>query len=161
MSWNIRKATTQDAAALGRVHVECWREAYRHLLSERFLGALDPATRGDRWAEVLAKPRPDESVFVLEVDGELRGFAWSGASHDEDAPRPLTLYALYVYATEYGSGAGQALFDAVIGDAPSSLWVAEDNPRAQAFYMRNGFALDGTTKTEPQWEDLREARMLR
>jgi GNAT superfamily N-acetyltransferase len=161
MSWIIREATTMDAAALGHVHVECWRETYAHLLSESFLGALDPVTRGERWAEVLAKPRPDERVVVLEVDGALRGFAWSGASHDEDEPRPLTLYALYLYATEYGSGAGQSLFDAVIGEAPASLWVAEDNPRAQAFYVRNGFAFDGTTKIEPRWENLREVRMVR
>lgn len=38
---------------------------------------------------------------------------------------------------------GQALLDAAIGDAGAFLWVAADNPRAHAFYRRNGFAADG------------------
>ena len=161
MSRVIRPAEPRDAAALGRVHVECWREAYAHLLSEEFRGALDPVARGEGWSTVLAKPRADERVSVLDVDGELRGFAWSGRDPDDDAPRSTGLYALYVYATEYGTGAGQDLLDAVLGDAPATLWVATDNPRAQAFYRRNGFTLDGTEKTEPTWENLRESRMVR
>lgn len=161
MSRVIRPAEPRDAAALGRVHVECWREAYAHLLTEEFLAGLDPQQRGERWSAMLADPRADDRVAVLEVDGGLRGFAMAGSSVDDDAPRATSLYALYVFATEYGTGAGQQLLDAVLGDEPASLWVATDNPRAQAFYRRNGFALDGTEKVEPTWEDLRESRMVR
>ena len=150
-----------DAAALGHLHVECWREAYAHLLSERFLADLDPVERGDRWAVMLAKPRPGERVFVLDVDGELRGFASSGPAHDDDPPRDRALYTLYLLETEYGSGAGQQLLDAVLGDAPAYLWVADENPRATAFYRRNGFTLDGVSKEGPRSERLLELRMVR
>jgi hypothetical protein len=30
------------------------------------------------------------------------------------------------------------LLDAAVGSAPAFLWVAVDNPRAHAFYARNG-----------------------
>ena len=161
MSRDIREATTLDAAALGHLHVECWREAYAHLLSERFLADLDPIERGDRWAGMLAKPRTGERVFVLDVDGELHGFASSGPAHDDDPPRERALYTLYLLKTEYGSGAGQQLLDAVLGDAPAYLWVADENPRATAFYRRNGFMLDGVSKEGPRSERLLELRMVR
>ena len=55
-----------------------------------------------------------------------------------DAPRDLELESLYVLASRHGSGAGQSLLDAVISDRPAYLWVADNNPRARAFYTRNG-----------------------
>ena len=61
----------------------------------------------------------------------------------------------------HGSGTGQALLDAAVGDRPAFLWTAEDNPRAQAFYRRNGFIADGARKIEPEWENLAEIRMVR
>jgi ribosomal protein S18 acetylase RimI-like enzyme len=161
MTWTVREARTTDATALGHVHVACWREAYRDLLSAEFLSRLDPVARGEGWMRQLSTARPDESVFVLESGGDLRGFASSGRPHDEDPPRERALYTLYVRASEYGSGAGQALFDAVLGDVPASLWVAEDNPRATAFYRRNGFEFDGVSKQGPRSERLVELRMVR
>lgn len=66
-----------------------------------------------------------------------------------------------ILASHYGMGVGQALLDAAIGDRPASLWVAEDNPRAQAFYRRNGFALDGARDTIERLENMAEVRMVR
>jgi len=161
MTWSVRKAELADAAAIGRLHVECWREAYGHFLSAEFLAALDPVARGEGWARMLADDRPGERVAVLDVDGELRGFAMSGPNLDEDAATGLQLYSVYQLETEHGSGSGQALLDAVIGEASASLWVAELNPRAHAFYLRNGFRFEGTRKEEPRWEKLVELRMVR
>jgi hypothetical protein len=50
---------------------------------------------------------------------------------------------IYVLRSADGSGAEQALLDAVLADRPASLWVAADNPRAHASYLRNGFRPDG------------------
>lgn len=75
------------------------------------------------------------------------------------ADGPRQLYVLYVYAAFHGSGVGTALLDAVIDpDAPASLWVADPNPRAQAFYRRQGFASDGAAKVD---DGVREIRMVR
>ena len=57
------------------------------------------------------------------------------------------------------AGAGPALLRAVLDQAePAALWVADPNPRAQAFYRRNGFVADGTTQVQ---DGVREIRMLR
>jgi len=161
MTGLVRHAEAMDGAAIGRVHVECWREAYAHILSAELLGGLDPVARGEQWERFLAKPRPEHRVSVLEVDGEIRGFAMSGPSVEDPPVRDIQLYSIYQYASEHSTGSGQLLLDAVIGDAPAELWVAEHNPRAIAFYRRNGFELDGAQKTEPDWENLSEVRMVR
>ena len=50
------------------------------------------------------------------------------------------------------------MLDAVIDPAESAaLWVADPNPRAQAFYCKHGFVADGTA----QVEGVREIRMVR
>ena len=69
------------------------------------------------------------------------------------------LYVLSVYAAGHGTGAGRALLEAVIDPAePAALWVADPNPRAQAFYRKHGFAADGTA---PSGDGVREIRMVR
>ena len=74
----------------------------------------------------------------------------------------LELRWIYTLERVHGSGAGQLLLDAVVGREAAYLWVLEDNPRAQAFYARNGFALDGAAKAMPQeWHRLPEVRMVR
>jgi predicted GNAT family N-acyltransferase len=66
---------------------------------------------------------------------------------------------LYVIAADHGTGAGRELLEAVIDAAePTALWVADPNPRAQAFYRKHGFVADGTVQVE---DGLREIRMVR
>jgi hypothetical protein len=48
---------------------------------------------------------------------------------------------------------------ALIDPAESAaLWVADPNPRAQAFYRKHGFVADGTAQVE---DGVREIRMVR
>jgi ribosomal protein S18 acetylase RimI-like enzyme len=65
-----------------------------------------------------------------------------------------------VLAAHHGTGIGQTLLDEVLGSGPAQLWVAKQNPRAIAFYRRNGFAFDGAEQTDES-TDITEARMLR
>jgi len=161
MTGLVRHAEAMDAAGIGRVHVEGWRQAYAHILSAELLAGLDPVARGERWRRTLANPHEGDRVSVLEVDGEIRGFASSGLSVEIPPLRDIQLYAIYQLESEHGSGSGQQLLDAVVGDDPAELWVAEFNPRAIAFYRRNGFEFDGTQKLHPDWENLSEVRMVR
>lgn len=43
----VRPATTAGASALGACHNACWRQAYRHQLSARFLATFDDAARAE------------------------------------------------------------------------------------------------------------------
>ena len=162
MTAEIRPATLDDADALGRLHMACWREAYGDLLSAEFFEGATPESSAERWAITIPRLASDGGTLLLaEEDGELIGFASSGPGRGEAPPRELELYAIYVRASAYGSGLGQRLLDAAIGDRPASLWVLERNPRARAFYERNGFAPDGTTELLPSFENLVELRLVR
>jgi GNAT superfamily N-acetyltransferase len=87
----------------------------------------------------------ENRTAVAEREGELIGIAMSGPSPDAAATGARQLYVLYVVAAEHGAGAGGPLLDAVIAPVESAaLWVADPNPRAQAFYREHGFVADGS-----------------
>ena len=143
------------------VNVRCWQETYRGLVSDAVLD--DPgfvAARERFWTAALTDERYRENrAAVAERDGELIGIAMSGPPLDAGAAWARQLYVLYVLAADHGTGAGPALLDAVVDPAGSvALWVADPNPRAQAFYRKHGFVADGTAQVEG---GVREIRMVR
>jgi GNAT superfamily N-acetyltransferase len=146
---------------MARVHVRCWQETYRGVMADAVLD--DPgllAARQRFWTAALTDERwRDNRVAVAERDGELVGVAMSGPPLDAGAAWGRQLYVLYVRAAGHGTGAGPALLEAVVDPAESvALWVADPNPRAQAFYRKHGFVADGTTQVE---DGVRELRMVR
>ncbi|MBT2523772.1 hypothetical protein [Arthrobacter sp. ISL-28] len=48
-----------------------------------------------------------------------------------------------------------------IGTESATQWVARDNPRAQAFYRRNGFAASALEKILHGWEGMTVIQMVR
>lgn len=76
-------------------------------------------------------------------------------------PRNLELASLYIDQDWYGTGMDRSLVLAVIGEAPASVWVTEDNARARRFYEKLGFVADGAAKVEEHLRSLREIRMVR
>ncbi|CAN5481057.1 GNAT family N-acetyltransferase [Microbacterium sp.] len=158
----VRPVRDVDAEALGRVHATCWHETYDHLISKAALEKISPRRLAELWTHWAAQG-PEFKIFAALADGEIVGFAGSGPARDKDAPRLRELYFIYLLDAWHGTGIGQRLFDAVVGaEEPLYLWVAEDNPRAHRFYVRNGFALDGGAHTEPfLGETLTEVRFVR
>jgi GNAT superfamily N-acetyltransferase len=160
ISFEVRRAEPADAPSMARVHVDTWRETYRGLMSDAVLD--DPALldwREKFWTTALTDSRYEQnSVAVALHEGTLIGIAMSGPSPN-DAEEQQQLFVLYAYAAFHGSGVGAALLNAVIDPStPAALWVADPNPRAQAFYRKNGFVADGTVKIE---DDVRDIRMVR
>ena len=96
---------------------------------------------------------------MAERDGAVIGVAMAGPPESPEPGWGLHLYVLYVRAADHGSGAGAALLDAVVGPHESAaLWVADPNPRAQAFYRKHGFVPDGAVQVA---DGVREIRMVR
>jgi len=146
---------------MANVHVRCWRETYRGLMSDAVLDDPDLPGRRERfWTVALTDERyRDNRAAVAERNGELIGLAMSGPPLDDAARWARQLYVLYVLAAHHGTGAGQLLLQAVIAPGESAaLWVADPNPRAQAFYRGQGFVADGTVQVE---HGVREIRMVR
>ncbi|MDR7084866.1 GNAT superfamily N-acetyltransferase [Arthrobacter ginsengisoli] len=156
----VRKAVVADAAGIAQVHIQAWRESYVHLLPAAVLAGLQRRPRETRWRETIAAGASD--VWVACAGTDIVGWASAGPGRDDDGPRPRELQGIYVLASHYGSGAGQLLLDAAIGNGGAHLWIAEDNPRAFAFYLRNGFVPDGATAThELAGTPVRILRMVR
>ena len=155
----LRHAVPADAESCAAVHAACWREAYGpyvdpHRLAERLADT-------DRWVAAWTKHLVDGPPRVLaEAGGEVVGFAVTGPSRDEDGATPYELYAIYVRAPWWGTGLSQRLWEAVRPDGPCSLWVLEDNARAQGFYRRHGFEPDGARQLYAGL-DAWEIRMVR
>jgi ribosomal protein S18 acetylase RimI-like enzyme len=141
----VRPATVDDAEGIARVHMQAWRETYSKLVEPGELDELSVERRAERWRQNLGA---ELQVWVAEAGGEILGFA-AARTRDEESVRPRELEAIYLLADHHGSGVGQALLDAAIGDAPAFLFVARDNPRAIRFYQRNGFAFDGASEEYP------------
>jgi GNAT superfamily N-acetyltransferase len=163
----IREAVASDAEGIARTHVESWRETYSGVLDERFFSDEALARRLEFWNGYLAMdPRPGRTAVAVR-DQEVIGFANAGqavgpdAEHGFAAARPLHLFAIYLLAAAHGTGVGQGLLRAVIGDDPAQLWVLRGNARAISFYKRNRFVFDGVTYTDPADPDMVELRMVR
>ena len=145
---------------MASVHVASWRDTYRGtLVSDDVLDSPDLLGSRERfWIAALTDERwADIRVAVAEREGIIVGIAMSNPVEGEEWAWHLNV--LYVAKECHGTGAGEALLNAVIDPAePAGLWVGDPVPRAQAFYRKNGFAPDGTVKIE---DGIREIRMVR
>ena len=142
----VRAATVGDARGIAVVHVEAWREAYAGTLPADVLSGLEVEPRVSRWAAIIEDDITD--VYVAESASGIVGWATSSDGRDEDRPVTRELEGIYLLEAVYGSGAGQDLLAAAIGDEPAYLWMLDDNPRAEAFYRRNGFERDGVAREQ-------------
>lgn len=158
----VRPVRDADAESLGRVHAQCWHETYDHIISEAALKSVSPKRMADLWVNWAAQGDEYRMSAAL-VDGDIIGFVGSGPARNDDAPAERELYFIYLLEEWQGAGIGQQLFDAAVDQGePLYLWVADDNPRAHRFYLRNGFQLDGATDSHPfLGETLNEVRFVR
>lgn len=153
----VRTAVLDDAAAMGEAHVAAWQGAYRGIMPDSFLDALDPQERAQQWQAVIERsPTPTEGRrLVAELDGDVVGVALVWAARDDGSPPGLgELILINLAPIAWGTGAGTALLAeceaslAACGYAEAILWVATGNARARRFYEREGWSDDGGTRTE-------------
>ncbi len=150
----IRAATLDDAHAIAEVHVASWMAAYADILDlENLPHPLDVDERERAWRDRI--PRVGDEGFrtwVAEVDGTVRGYAFTRPTEDHDL-NPLEiaeLVGLYLHPDCFERGIGKPLLDRAVagvrnqGFLQATLWVLEDNARAIHFYRREGWKPDGT-----------------
>jgi GNAT superfamily N-acetyltransferase len=135
----IRTVRREELRAVHEVRLATWRVAYRGIVPDDHLDALQ--VDEDLLTRLEARfDEGDTRTLAAWEDGTPVGMAVSGPCRDEDRAGEDELWALYVLPSHWGSGIGQALWDAAMPF--TSLWVLRDNPRARAFYERNGFRPD-------------------
>jgi GNAT superfamily N-acetyltransferase len=148
----LRAASPSDVASIAAFQTECWQEAYRDLVPREYLDRVSLGDREVRWRDRLVSGT--RRIALAESCNAVVGVVSWGERIEPCAPA-LELMSLYVGAGHRGSGVAAALLEVAIGDAPACLWVFEKNPRAQAFYAKQGFLFDGHRKVDPDtglWE---------
>jgi ribosomal protein S18 acetylase RimI-like enzyme len=157
----VRTPRVEDADEAARVHIQVWREAYADNMPAEFLEGLDPVRAAERWRLRFEMDDPDGVVVVATGrDGEIVGIASAGPTRDQDAPTEWELYSINVLAAHHGSGVADQLITAAVAQRPATLWVVRDNPRADAFYRRHGFGVEGASKIH-EGSGATEIRMIR
>lgn len=156
----VRDAVAADAQAMGRAHVLAWQHAYRGMMSDEYLDGLNVADRVEMWEQTLAAV-PPPPLLVVEVDGEVAGFAVFGAERvpettaaSDPAARVGELYAINLHPDHWGRGAGRILLRAAtdrltdLGFSEAVLWVVTDNRRARRLYESEGWVDDDAVVTD-------------
>jgi GNAT superfamily N-acetyltransferase len=156
--------------AVALVHVRAWQVAYRDLLPADYLASLKPEDRASRYTFGGTDPRGPMTTVAVDDDGTVRGFVTTCASRDQDAPGYGEVAAIHVDPDWWGRGAGQALLASAraylldSGFTRALLWVLVGNVRAERFYEQDGWAPDGTRRTDTVWgvqvNDQRYRRVL-
>lgn len=140
----IRRAKPSDAAALARVQVDSWREAYRGLIPQHYLDNLSYAAHERQWRRTLMSRG---WAFLAVWQGQIVGLVSGGRCRSLKGFAG-EIYVLYCLAAFHGRGIGRALFDAaqyeltLRGYPDLLVWVLADNP-ARGFYEQLGGELVG------------------
>ena len=152
----IRPATAADTDRLGAIHVLAWQAAYRGVMPDAYLDALEPAQRAAMWRQFVDRPPAGRHLDVVTTgppDDDLAGFACYGPAGDT-APDTGELYAVNLDPARWGRGLGTALVGHVAdrlrddGFTDAVLWVVPANTRARAVYERLGWCADGGAQTD-------------
>ena len=154
----LRRATLDDASAVGYIHVESWNVAYRGIMPVDVIARNDLAYRTRFWSERIADQ--EWPVFVIEENGQRVAFCQMVPSRDpdDDPSRVGHITSIHVLPHLRGRGHGRALVDHVLaefqrrGFTEVTLWVLEQNAPARKFYEGYGFRQDAATRRYPRTE---------
>lgn len=162
----VRPPRAGDERSLGPLHNYVWRVAYAGLMPADYLSRRSDVDATCRWAKRIAtldaagRDADGQLVLVAEVEHRVVGFLMVGPGRDAGMDNRVELMSLYVHPDLHGSGVAQELVTYGLPGGPSYLWVLDGNRRAQAFYRKLGYRLDGATKRHEPTSSV-EVRMVR
>ncbi|MDN3445522.1 GNAT family N-acetyltransferase [Microbacterium sp. APC 3901] len=165
----LRDGAVADADRIAEVHVRSWQAAYRGLIDQELLDGLSISDRADGWRRNISAPLPTIiGILVAERKGRIVGWTSFGSGREEEGASDGEIYGIYADPAEWSTGVGRALLAAAehritaAGHTQAYLWVLDGNERADAFYARHGWQLDGARKVEERPDmSLREHRRVK
>ncbi|MGW1590588.1 N-acetyltransferase family protein [Streptomyces sp. NPDC002386] len=147
-SLSIRPMVLGDCDRVSEIRIRGWRHAYRGLMPQPYLDALDVARDAEQRRTWFQQGNGAVVNLVAERGGEVVGWAACGPYRDgEVRTGDAELYAVYVDRDHLGTGVGRSLLAEAVercaGHPRMFLWVLRENTRARRFYERAGFRWDG------------------
>ena len=151
----VRPGSIEDAEGIGRVRILSWQAAYRGIMPQAHLDAMDLADQVGR----TERRWPQDSSpahWVAVSREEIVGWTYvSLLGRDPDLGGSVAeVQACYTLPRLWGQGVGHQMMESVIAHLREHtvgsvvLWLLQDNQRARAFYERQGFQPDGSTRQE-------------
>lgn len=155
MSWRVRGATAADAEALALVASATFLETFAGLFEGRDIVAHCAANNTPDTFTLWAND-PSASVLIAEVESGRAPIGYAVLAEPDlpiaAGPADIELKRIYALSLMHGTGVGAALMATAIEDAGRMgrrrvlLGVYARNPRAHAFYKRQGFEVIGQRK---------------
>ena len=114
----IREATPEDAPAVADMYTRAWQAAYRGLLADAYLDALDAGEQASKMCVpdcgslALSRDYPQFAAYVAIGNGRILGWCFSGPASAPEHTESGEIYALYVDPDHLGKGTGKRLFNA-------------------------------------------------
>lgn len=140
----IRKAISDDAPSLARVHIDSWRTTYKGIVQNDFLEAMSYGNSETRWRDRIVNNQSQYALFVAEDDsGRIVGFADGGADRSGGTLYDGELYSIYLLQDSQRKGIGKQLFRHVVMHLKANhfngmlVWVLAENP-SRYFYESLG-----------------------
>ena len=138
----FRRATIADSLAVGRVHVQSWRESFKGIVPQSF---LDKMSMQDRTRAFRTRFTDDDyRMFIAETPKNgVIGFADFGKARDTGRSYQAELYAIYLLRDFQRQGIGRKLFtlgvESLVADGMNSMYVLtlETSPY-KSFYENMG-----------------------
>ena len=132
----IRKAEKEDVRQIAEILVEDWQKAYRGIMEDGFLDAMNAEER----YEIEIK-RYDKYVVAAD-GGEILGYAWLEETDEE--PADCEVIALYVRYALRNRGIGKRLMQHAFdhfreaGKKRMIVWCLKENHDSRKFYEKAG-----------------------
>ena len=112
---------------------------------ENIASFIDANLSAERFAEYLSDPR--RTILTAQQDGRIIGYAMLVRDAGDEGAELSKMYLLPDY---HGAGVSKALMDLAVATAERwgvrRVWlgVNQGNERAQRFYAKSGFKVNGT-----------------
>src|SRR5690242_10386589 len=108
MNIQIRPARVEDAAGIGRVHVDSWRTSYKGIVPAEVLNNLSYERREEMWRNSLSNPeRKNYDYVAVDEQERIVGFVTGGPLRDGDPSYESELHAIYLLKEVQGQGIGR------------------------------------------------------
>ncbi|MET0236052.1 MAG: GNAT family N-acetyltransferase [Kibdelosporangium sp.] len=148
----VREAHADDATAIGDVHAEAWRVAYRDLFEPAFLSG-QVETRRAQWAGMMTDEQFRGDILVAERGHRIVAFTHFGAAGAGD--RHGEIFACYARPTAWGTGVSATLLHHALETLAEArhrdvrAWALSGANQARHFYRKAGFRESGMRR---EWD---------